>query len=569
MNGLFNLDGPNPIVKTWDHQGYNSIANYRLDPIFSSPYHHQLAQRVDDQREVIQRFNVPPQKSLGVLSDCGSRSVPPRCGDHLPYPSEDVRYSCNSYSTECKAFYPVTPYNVLPKQSPTIEFDINKLDQTDVCQVISNHTPTSFGQVSLAQTVNSLIGKMGSIQIGSTRLGTCILISEDLVITARHVVEGEMIPDLAVSFNYIRCRNDFSFQSFQTQSLYVVEDDPKCDYAIIKLKDPVGKIGYVHLNSGDPFPGETVLLHYPLEKSLQVSVNIFDQQASQYSLYSRSFHDSDNCSSGGGYFDPFQRLTAVHLGSELGADGFTISRCAIKLQDIVAQHPDSLLSCSPSTIQCCKRYLEPHHRNFLIDEEGKKSQRLFTQLLGHSIKMDKKIKSTKARIVSYSESNLEYLWAGYNSIFNKVYSECLYKTGVHAFTKQYNMSGYIESDHIIPHHVWASTKLGSMRCWVKGGGARPGENQMPAITIPYGIHRELRTTGGVPGWEAFHKKLTELCDQDRVDRAFLKCVREYKAHGINLKRKKISDALIELLDLHIGMGIIKMASRQSIVNKLS
>lgn len=468
-----------------------------------------------------------------------------------------------AYSTASKTFYPINPYNVTPRYSPTVQFDIGQLEQTDVRDIISLRYEDPFGAISLAKTVNSLISKMGAIQTKTKKvLGTCTLISEDLVITARHVIEGEQMDDLMLAFDYIKAQNHSNFQSFQTGLDYVVEDDPKFDYAIIKLKAPIGKLGYAELNSGDPFPGETALLHYPHERGLTVSVNTFDQQSSHYSLYTRCFHDSDYGSSGGAYFDPFGRLTAIHLGAELEADGVNLSRCAIKIQDIVARNRSSLLSYYSSGTKTFKRYLEPYFRDFLIDEEGAQSQRIFTELLGNAVKTDKKITLTKAKIVAFSK--LDYLYNNYHSTFLKTYNLCLYITGAHAFTKQYSMAYRIESDHIIPHHVWAATTLPSMKHLVRGGGSRPGENEMPAITIPYGIHRDLRTTVS----KIFHQELINLCDQDRVHRAFIKCVKEYQANGIDLTIVKIKKAIIKCLDLHIKLGVIKKGKRNSVINLL-
>lgn len=519
------------VGRTWSfpNQHYGSISDYRIDPIF------------------INRNNCQQLESTKTIDKAlQSKRV--------------------LYSTENKAFYPITPYNAVPKNAPIVEFDITELGQTDVHEVISWHNPNPLGAVLLEKMVHSLMSKIGAIQTHNGKtLGTCTLISSNLVMTARHVIEGEWIPNLPVRFNYNADKNHLNDQSFQTALDYVVEDDPEYDYAIIKLKTPMRLIGYADLNTGDPFPGATVLLHYPLQGRLKVSVNTFDQQADQYSYHMRCFHDSDYCSSGGSYFDPLGRFTAMHLGAECAGDGFNLHRYAIKLQDIVARHPNSLLSNLSVGNMSSKNYLEPHFRNFLIDKEGLKSQKLFTDLLGNAIKTDKKISLTGANVVAYSDKNLDHLYKNHYKTFNEVYNKCLYLTGKHAFTKQYNMKNYIESDHVIPHHVWASTNLKGMKKLVKGNEERPGENEMPAITIPYFIHRKLRTTGGVTGFQQFHQKLINLCNEDKVHKAFIECIKEYQKKGINLTKTKVKTAIQKCLDMHISMGVIKAQKRPKVI----
>ena len=97
--------------------------------------------------------------------------------------------------------------------------------------------------------------------------------------------------------------------------------------------------------------------------------------------------------------------------------------------------------------------------------------------------------------VALSSTNLDYIARRYPTEFQKLQEECLNISGAHKITKQYSVTGYIESDHTIPHNVWQTTTNPKMKKLVKGSGSRPGENGLPAITIPYKNHRKLRTTG--------------------------------------------------------------------------
>lgn len=511
-----------------------SRSDYRTDPAFHNPdddYQIRLAQTVDGRRESIPSL-------------------------------EDV-----AYSKENKRFNPVVLWNTKPSHSSSIDFDIPYLDQTDfdrVSLVISLYPP---GTVSLSETVRRLISKVGAIvNIDGTTIGTCTLISEDLVITARHVIEEVEISSLRVSFNI---ESKSGFCSVIGYFEYVVEDDSKQDYAIIKLKAPISlRNGYAHLDLDDSLPGATVLLHYPLGKNLQVSVNTFDPQTIHYSYFIRSLHDSDYGSSGGPHFDPLGRFTAIHLGSDVTTDGCNLYRYAIKLQDIVARNPNSILANPSHGTIIPKIYLEPSSGEFFIDREGVEAQKRFTSHLGNAVKKDRKINRVKSGMVAFSEENLDYLFYHYQTKFSKVYDECLYITGLHGFTKKYTMRSHIESDHVIPHHVWASTKNRTMKKVAQGRGPRPGENAMPAITIPYDIHRNLRTTGNSLGSQQFHQKLIWLCNINKVHRAFRKCIKDYSVCGMDFKDTKVRKAVITCLDLHIYMGVINRIHRQWVINRL-
>ena len=546
MNDLFAQTTFSNVINTWNpNRHYMSEADYRVDPFVNSGRYQRYTsiQAINNQRDLINE-RISHYRSYDSIS---AYKLDPNQLGRTREISEN--FNIESYLSEEKAFYPITPYNVTPKHSPVCEFDTTILGQTNASDLIKRSHLNTFGVVSLAKAVSSLILTVGALHNCQTkqRLGTCTIISENLVLTARHVVEGKTIPNLMVRFDNIKVQNLSGFYSTEVGLDYVVEDDPLLDYAIIKLKNPKNpkiKLTCANLNIGDCFPGSTALLHYPLEKELQVSVNVFDISTSQYSIYMRGFHDSDYGSSGGSYFDPLSRFTALHIGVESTNKTFNLSRYAITLQNIIQKYPNSLLSkfanvppnnffsISSNDFKIRKNYLQPHNRSFLIEKEGKKSQKVFTELLGNNIKTDKKISLTKAKIVAFSEKNLNYLITYYGNIFDEVYEECLYITGRHVYTKQYAIKGYIESDHLIPHNVWASTNLVAMKKFVKGRGTRPGENDMPAITIPYDLHRNLYTTGNSYKSQSFCNQLTIKCNLNKVHKAFIMCLEDYKRVGI-------------------------------------
>lgn len=107
------------------------------------------------------------------------------------------------------------------------------------------------------------------------------------------------------------------------------------------------------------------------------------------------------------------------------------------------------------------------------------------------LKKDKGIKQNQNGTISFSKSNLKYIASKYPKKFELFEEKCLGITGFHGITHLFSVKEVIESDHTIPHNVWKTTTNPKMKKIVKGGGKRKGENEMPAITIPYEIHRDL------------------------------------------------------------------------------
>ncbi len=484
------------------------------------------------------------------------------------------------YSSINKSFYQVVPSNTHNFQSPAakVHFDITELRQTNVLDFISsqNSHPYLFGIVSLVDTISPLINRMGTMEdtVFEDKLGTCTLITHDLVIVARHAVEGRNIQNIRVSFGYTYMNGTF-YQAGHTSFKRVVEENVSCDYAIVQLNNPLGKdLGFVLMNFEAPMLAEPALLHYPLGKPLQISVHAFVQTEYQ-SERLLVYHDSDIFSSGGAYFDPMGCMIAMHLGAELQDKSMNQLRYAIPLELIVRRNPNSLLAkiAKGELLQATDSYhshvnlyyLAPTDHDYLIDEEGTKSEIILRGLLKNEVKTDTSIIKTSKGKISFSQENLSRIAKKYDKQYKQFVKECLGKTGKHGITHLYSITGVIESDHTLPHSVWAKTTNPKMKKHAKGKGARPGENGMPAITLPWEIHRIIRTTGGVKGHEAFIQSLISLCNNNKIDEAIIKCYEEYEDKGLLLFNYE--DAIKNSLEDHVTLGVITTVEKNAIISK--
>ena len=78
--------------------------------------------------------------------------------------------------------------------------------------------------------------------------------------------------------------------------------------------------------------------------------------------------------------------------------------------------------------------------------------------------------------------------------------DCLGVGGSHWKTREYSDRNTIESDHFPPYDAYVHAIKDrncpeKVKLKLRGGGKRPGENNLPAISIPKDIHRKLATTG--------------------------------------------------------------------------
>ncbi|KAF2068784.1 hypothetical protein CYY_009892 [Polysphondylium violaceum] len=390
--------------------------------------------------------------------------------------------------------------------------------------------------------INSCAPNIGSLCSDKEELGTCVRISCNLIITARHVVVENLINELFLFFP----KNGWS------QLEYVVEESEDQDYVIIQFKPSSGILVSTYPGLSQEKYSQSLLLHTK-GQTLQGSVASHIDTGQYYSFAQQGYHESNSGSSGGGYFTSNGYLIAIHRGRETGL-GETYGE-AISLKEIIGKNENSIIAQfinnnlsqkEEHRFSCEAIYLYPAPRkNPLLDEEGLKSKKILMKLLGDKFYTDKEIKKTKKNEISfakpeYIENTLER-YPEYNDSFNEM---CYYQYGLHSKSSDYSANGFIESDHLIPYDVWCSTTNSNMRKLFKYAtqqqrkGKRPGERFLPAITISYETHRKLLTTGNSEDSRAFRQKLQDLCDSGNVKDAIIACFLDYQDKKIEIPQAK-------------------------------
>ncbi len=549
----------------------NKISGY--DPYFKTHFS-PFPENVNPTDVKVAKFwaDLPGEKTCQMIDE-------KILSDRLTEAPKQFQQNSTSYSHLNKAFYPVVPANTQEITYGPVagEFDQLRLQETPVLELINKIAPNfckMYGVIYLKDMLPDLISKMGIItdETLENDLGSCALIAENLIIVARHAIENRSIDKLLVTFGYVEFQGIESFAN-RTKLDYVIEEDCLLDYAIVRLSEPLGKtLGFISLNFNAPSAQESALLHYPLGKSLRVSVHAL-ACLTQDNFRQTVFHDSDSLSSGGAHFNPCGEMVAMHLGTVIEHEKMHLKRCALPLYEIAHKNPSSLIcrfareKFSQQKMYVApqpKFYLESYSHDFLMDLEGYQSEKILHELLENTLKSDKKILLTKNKKISFSEKNLEYIKNTYPQKFSLFIKRCLNKSDAHAVTKQYSVKGYVDSDHTLPHDVWKSTTHPIMKPLIQGKGKRPGENILPAITIPHDKHVDLKTTGNGNDRQKFRRKLVSFCDNNRVDQALLRCLKDYKNQGIHLNANQITT----MLDQYVDLQLLNQKDKKEILKKL-
>lgn len=101
-----------------------------------------------------------------------------------------------------------------------------------------------------------------------------------------------------------------------------------------------------------------------------------------------------------------------------------------------------------------------------------------------------------------------------------------------------------------------------------GSGKRPGEDKMPAITIPWDDHwKKIKTTGGVPGSKKFREEMTSYCDDNDVKRAIQLILQNYRE--TLLVTDKYRPGLRKLMSMYFDLGMITNVEKNELIREIN
>lgn len=212
------------------------------------------------------------------------------------------------------AFNAVVPHNfdhALDRYNLNSEFlnqQIPPFQKTHVEDVplISNHNYLNYVIRNVSQNVVGIsIGK-------GEPLGTGLLLTENLILTVRHCVEGRNISDFKIRRNYQKVNGVMNL-SHPRDIIRCVESNRELDYAILEVNQPFQNV------QGNIFDTEarnsnqsisSLLFHHPNGGAKKVSLHrsLGGCNTGHFS----SFHDTDKGSSGGIYVSLNGAIFAIH-----------------------------------------------------------------------------------------------------------------------------------------------------------------------------------------------------------------------------------------------------------------
>jgi hypothetical protein len=199
------------------------------------------------------------------------------------------------------------------------QLDVARLPQTDIIDIINkkylNNTVldihTGEENIPLFEIVPSI--EKNVIAIGEGKglpFATGLLIAPDLVITARHALEGERISRLSIKTNFQL--TDWGLDGHDVYFIKdVVDDNPALDYVIVRLNQRVKDFKPINLGLVDDHEGSSILIHHPQGETKKISVD--ETLSSRHFSYNLSaYHQSYKGSSGGVYVNAQQQIFALH-----------------------------------------------------------------------------------------------------------------------------------------------------------------------------------------------------------------------------------------------------------------
>ena len=165
--------------------------------------------------------------------------------------------------------------------------------------------------------------------------------------------------------------------------------------------------------------------------------------------------------------------------------------------------------------------------------EGKKSQQLLLDKIGEDQLPREHLTTAKLPKIS-DKATLKYITTNYPLKLQQTLLECLGKGGKHETTKEYSFQNEIESDHFPPYDAYrkALKRCNNMQLKERIEKASESRDNLPAITIPYKVHKKLDTTGSSCLSQKFRKDQAKFMRKDKFFKAIEMNFKSYNECGL-------------------------------------
>ncbi|MCD6027499.1 MAG: hypothetical protein K0R08_2018 [Solimicrobium sp.] len=418
---------------------------------------------------------------------------------------------------------------------------------------------TNYGK-SLVEGIIPFVGKL--LDKNGNIIGSCVLIGDRKILASKHCVKNDNTP---VYVNFSKSQRVFQ--------LFITDHGKHQDYTFLHMKENFMphnvKYPKLRILSDNDIISNSILLHYPNNsKSLLISGNSTVNDHLLINQTLSTYHTTRPGSSGGIYIDNNGNIIAIHTGVDKNSLLSQQQRVGLTMRSIKEDTP----------------YFSEFYDD--LDLEGFESQKMLYEKSWHILPKEFTRKDGGVTIATIE--GMKWVRKNHIGIFEDVYNSCLGIGGLHKTTHDYSILRYIESDHILPSNVIKnSIKNKALQKYVDpsskfymSGGKRVGEYGMPAITIPYGTHRNLLTTG--LGFQErkikdsngntvkervnktrYHETLINLCNMGNVFSALDYQIQDYYENG--LCTRDYATGIIANIQCHLNVGAITTKEAKKLI----
>jgi hypothetical protein len=262
---------------------------------------------------------------------------------------------------------------------------------------------------------------------------------------------------------------------------------------------------------------------------------------------------------------PETLIEQLHMDGGPGASGapiYSLSRNVVAIQKAHVQNHQEIRSLilikdviDTEMYECGQSYVKEalveadsniyqYNPNMWVDgdqinpfeiNEGAQSQRCLLEKIENSGKTLKDEHLNKKGLPKISSpSTFHHIETNYPGQLAETVYECLGRGGKHGQTKEWSLKGKVESDHFPPYDAYVKAlKVEKCTEEVKARiNSHLRRDNLPAITIPYNVHRGLDTTGGANDNIKFRREQAESIGEGQFVDAIEKNLRSYCTHGL-------------------------------------